>query len=147
MPLLVSILAGLSVTLVMTGASQLVFGPARSVRREVARLQRTGPDPFGVRARRGRRERRLRLRKAFRDLGERIEDRQVEMEGVRLRLIQAGYWDSDAVRYYLAARVVLPAGLVGTTPSGRRHPGGADRLSGLDRPSVVHHAAEIPAVA
>ncbi len=115
MPLLVSILAGLSVTLVMTGASQLVFGPARSVRREVARLQRTGPDPFGVRARRGRRERRLRLRKAFRDLGERIEDRQVEMEGVRLRLIQAGYWDSDAVRYYLAARVVLPAGLVGTT--------------------------------
>jgi tight adherence protein C len=96
----------------MTGTSQIVFGQARGVRREVARLKDTGPSPFGVRARRRRQERRQRLRKALRDLGERMEERQPELAGVRRRLVQAGYWDSDAVRYYLGARVALPAILV-----------------------------------
>jgi len=44
-----------------------------------------------------------------------MEDRQGELDGVRRRLVQAGYWDPDAVRYYLGARVFLPAALTGAT--------------------------------
>lgn len=115
MPYLVALLAGLSVTLVMTGAFQIVFRPARAVSREVANLQLTGPQPFDIRARRRRQERRQRFRQALRDLGEKMEDRQGELDGVRRRLVQAGYWDPDAVRYYLGARVFLPAALTGAT--------------------------------
>lgn len=111
MPFFVSVLAGLSVTLVMTGVFQLLFRPARAVGRELVRLQETGPRPFDVRARRRRRERRLRFRKALEDIGERIEDRQGEMDGVRRTLVQAGFWDPDAVRIYLGVRAALPAAL------------------------------------
>jgi len=114
-PYFVALLAGLSVALVMTGAVQMFFRPARAVGREVARLQETGPRPFDIRARRRRRERRQRFREALRDIGERMEDRQGELEGVRLRLVQAGYWDPEAVRYYLGIRVALPAILAGGT--------------------------------
>jgi tight adherence protein C len=114
MPLLVAILAGLSVTLLMTATLQLSFGQDRAVSREVAKLQDAGPLPFDLRARRIRRERRQQLRKAFQSLGERMEGRQGELDGIRRRLVQAGYWDSDAVRYYLAARIVLPSVLAGT---------------------------------
>ena len=109
MPLLVSLLAGFSVTLLMTATLQLTLGQSRAVGREVARLQEAGPKPFDIRARRRRRERRQHLRKALREIGERMEDRQDELEGVRRRLVQAGYWDPEAVRYYLGARVALPA--------------------------------------
>jgi len=111
----VALLAGLSAMLVMTGTFQLFFRPARAVGREVARLQETGPKPFDIRVRRRRRERRKRLRKALRDLGERMEERQAQLEGVRRRLVQAGYWDPDAVRYYLGIRAALPAALAGGT--------------------------------
>jgi tight adherence protein C len=114
-PYLVALLAGLSVALVMTGFVQLVLRPARAVSREVADLQESGPKPFDIRARRRRRDRRHRFRKALADLGERMEDRQGELEGVRRRLVQAGYWDPEAVRYYLGIRVALPAILAGGT--------------------------------
>jgi tight adherence protein C len=41
------------------------------------------------------------------------EGQTTEMEGVRRRLVQAGFWDPDAVRYYLGARVVIAASLAG----------------------------------
>lgn len=115
MPYFVAILAGLSVTLVMTGTFHLLFRPARAVGREVARLQETGPQPFDIRARRRRRERSQRFRKALQELGERMEERQGELDGVRRRLVQAGYWDPDAVRLYLGIRAALPAILGGGT--------------------------------
>jgi len=114
-PYFVAILAGLSVTLVMTGTFQLVFRPARAVSREVSRLQQAGARPFDIRARRRRQERRKRFRQALRELGERMEDRQGELEGIRRRLVQAGYWDPEAVRYYLGIRAALPAILAGGT--------------------------------
>ncbi len=114
MPYFVAILAGLSATLVLTGIFQLFFRPARAVGREVAKLQETGPKPFDIRARRRRRERRMRFRKALQDIGERMEDRQGgELEGVRRSLVQAGYWDPDAVRVYLGIKAALPAALAG----------------------------------
>ncbi len=115
MPYFVAILAGLSVTLVMTGTFQLVFRPARAVSREVSRLQQAGARPFDIRARRRRQERRKRFHQALRELGERMEDRQGELEGIRRRLVQAGYWDPEAVRYYLGIRAALPAILAGGT--------------------------------
>lgn len=115
MPFFVAILAGLSVTLVTTGTIQVLLRPTRAVGREVDRLQEFGPKPFDIRARRRRRERSQRFRKALREIGERIEDRQGELEGVRRRLVQAGYWDPDAVRYYLGIRTALPAALAGGT--------------------------------
>jgi tight adherence protein C len=115
MPLFVAILAGLSVTLVTTGTIQVLLRPTRAVGREVDRLQEFGPKPFDIRARRRRRERSQRFRRALREIGERIEDRQGELEGVRRRLVQAGYWDPDAVRYYLGIRTALPAALAGGT--------------------------------
>ena len=115
MPYFVAVLAGLSVTLVLTGTLQLMFRPARAVGREVARLQETGPQPFDIRARRRRRDRSQRFRKALEELGERMEDRQGELEGVRRKLVQAGFWDPDAVRLYLGIRAALPAALAGAT--------------------------------
>jgi tight adherence protein C len=44
-----------------------------------------------------------------------MEDRQGELDGIRRRLVQAGYWDPEAVRYYLGIRVGLPAILAGGT--------------------------------
>jgi tight adherence protein C len=114
-PYFVAVLAGLSVTLVLTGTFQLMFRPARAVGREVAKLQETGPQPFDIRARRRRRDRSQRFRKALEELGERMEDRQGELEGVRRKLVQAGYWDPDAVRLYLGIRAALPAALAGAT--------------------------------
>ena len=115
MPYFVAILAGLSVTLVLTGVFQILLRPARAVGKEVAILQETGPKPFDIRARRRRSERRQRFREALRDIGERMEDRQGELEGVRRTLVQAGFWDPDAVRFYLGIRAALPAAMAGGT--------------------------------
>jgi tight adherence protein C len=125
---MVAIFAGLSVALIMAGMIQLMVTPARAIGREVADLRQTGPRPFDVRARKRRLDRRNQLRKALRDIGERIEEGQGEPEGIRKRLVQAGFWDPEAVRYYLGARVaaaVLLAGgtlLVGGALGGRLAP-------------------------
>ncbi len=113
MPYLVALLAGLSVTLVLTGFLQLWTAPSRVVSKEVATLREIGSRPFEAGQRRRRRDQRTRLQKALREIGERIEEGQADLEGVRKRLVQAGYWDPDAVRYYLAARVALAAVLGG----------------------------------
>lgn len=114
MPYFVALFAGLSAALVLAGIVQILTTPSRAVGREVARLQHTLPRPFEARARRRRRAQGARLRKALRDLGQRMEEGQTtELEGVRRRLVQAGFWDPDAVRYYLGARVVIAASLAG----------------------------------
>jgi tight adherence protein C len=115
MPVLVALFAGLSVALVMAGTIQLITNPARTVGRRVAELRRMAPRPFDIRARKQRLDHRKRLRKALKDIGARIEEGQREPEGVRRRLMQAGYWDPDAVYYYLGARVAAAAALAGGT--------------------------------
>ncbi|HSM62213.1 MAG TPA: type II secretion system F family protein [Longimicrobiales bacterium] len=115
MPYLVALFAGLSATLVMAGLIQIWLAPERVVSKEVASLRDTGPKPFEAGQRRRRREQRQRLQKVLRDIGQRIEEGQPELEGMRRRLVQAGYWDPEAVRYYLGARVLLAAVLGGGT--------------------------------
>lgn len=115
MPYLVALFAGLSATLVMAGLIQIWLAPARVVSKEVATLRDTGAKPFEAGQRRRRREQRERLQKVLRDIGQRIEEGQPELEGMRRRLVQAGYWDPEAVRYYLGARVLLAAVLGGGT--------------------------------
>ena len=114
MPWLVAVLAALSATLVWASLIQIWFSPWRAVGRQVARLQESGPQPFAAGARRRRHEQRQRLQQLLRVLGKRFEERQPELDGVRRRMVQAGFWDPDAVRYYFGARVLLAAVLAGT---------------------------------
>jgi tight adherence protein C len=116
-PYLVAILAGLSAALVATGFFQIWLAPARVVSKEVARLRQEGARPFEAGQRRRRRDQRKRLQKLVADIGMRMEDRQTELDGLRRRLIQAGFWNPEAVRYYLAARVLIPALIAGTVLS------------------------------
>lgn len=113
MPYLISMLAGLSAALVATSLIQLWGAPARVVGKQVARLREVGPRPFDGAQRRRRREQSRRLQKLMTDIGLRLEKRQSELEGMRRRLVQAGYWDPEAVRYYLGARVLLASALGG----------------------------------
>jgi len=113
MPYLVAIFAGLSATLVILGMVQVWYAPARAVNKQVAQLQEMGRAPFESGQRHRRRKQRQRLESVLRQIGERIERGQPEMDGVRRRLIQAGYWGPDAVRYYLGSRMLLAAVLGG----------------------------------
>ncbi len=113
MPYVVALFAGLSATLVMVGLFQIWFTPARAVNRELTHLREVGVGPFAVGQRRRRRKQRQRLEAVLRQIGERIERGQPEMDHMRKRLVQAGFWDPDVVRYYLGARVLLAAMLGG----------------------------------
>lgn len=115
MPYAVALFAGLSATLVVVGLFQIWSAPARAVSRELAQLRATGPQPFAAGQRRRRRKQRQRLEAVLREIGERMEREQPEMDHMRRRLVQAGYWDPDVVRYYLGARVLLAAALGGGT--------------------------------
>jgi len=115
MPYVVALFAGLSATLVISGLYQIWYAPARAVGKELAQLQNMGPKPFESGQRHRRRKQRQRLQAVLREIGERIEQGQPEMDGMRRRLIQAGYWDPDVVRYYMGARVLLAALLGGGT--------------------------------
>lgn len=113
MPYLVAVLAALSATLVWASLVQIWTSPSRTVSKEIARIQQGGPHPFASAARRRRREQRVRLQKVLRVLGKRFEARQPHVDGMRRRLVQAGFWDPDAVRYYLGGRVLLASVLGG----------------------------------
>jgi len=113
MPYIVALFAGLSATLVMAGLFQIWFTPARAVNKELTQLQEVGAAPFAAGQRRRRRKQRHRLESVLRQIGERIERGQPETDHMRKRLLQAGYWNPDVVRYYLGARVLLAAMLGG----------------------------------
>jgi tight adherence protein C len=109
MPYIVALFAGLSAMLVMVGLFQIWFTPARAVNKEIAQLREIGAAPFAPGQRRRRRKQRQRLESVLRQIGERIERGQDETDHMRKRLVQAGFWDPDVVRYYLGARVLLAA--------------------------------------
>jgi tight adherence protein C len=113
MPYVVALFAGLSAMLVMAGLFQIWFTPARAVNKEITQLRELSAAPFAAGQRRRRRKQRKRLESVLRQIGERIERGQPEMDQMRKRLVQAGYWDPDVVRYYLGARVLLAAILGG----------------------------------
>ncbi|HSJ13925.1 MAG TPA: type II secretion system F family protein [Longimicrobiales bacterium] len=113
MPLLVGTLAGLSVTLLVLALYDLATAPGRGVARELAELRSRDPSPFNPASRRYRQSTRQRLEAVVGRLGEEMVKRgDLDLEGWSKRLVQAGFWNSEAPRIFFGARVVLAASLL-----------------------------------
>lgn len=112
-PILVAILSGLSVTLVVISVFGLVTAPGRTVSQEIEELRSLDPSPFGSVSRRRRQSRKQSLQDVVGRLGEQVVNRGgLDLDGWSRRLVQAGYWNSEASRLFFGARVVLTAVLV-----------------------------------
>lgn len=109
MPYLVAILAGLTVTLVLVALYDLVTAPKRAVAKELEEIRNLQPSPFGSVARRRRQSNKERLRDLIQMLGEHVERGGLDLEGWSRKLVQAGYWNSEAARIFFGVRVVLTA--------------------------------------
>ncbi len=109
MAYLVSVLAGLCVMMLLVALYELATTPARAVARELDEIKNTNPSPFGNVARRRRQSKKEQLHDVVKLLGERVERGGLDVDGWAKKLIQAGYWNPDAARIFLGARVVLTA--------------------------------------
>jgi tight adherence protein C len=113
MPILVGILAGLSVTLVVIALFDLATAPGRVIAHELEQLRSHDPSPFGSVSRRRRQSSKQRLQDVVGRLGEEMVKRgDLDLEGWSKKLVQAGFWNSEAPRMFFGARVVMAAGLV-----------------------------------
>jgi tight adherence protein C len=114
-PILVGILAGLSVTLVVIALFELATAPGRVVAHELEQLRSRDPSPFGSVSRRRRQSSAQHLQDLVGRLGEQMVKRgNLDLEGWTKRLVQAGFWHPEAPRIFFGARVVLATGLVFT---------------------------------
>jgi tight adherence protein C len=112
-PFLVGILAGLCVTLVVIGLFDLATAPGRAVSHELEELRSRDPSPFGSVSRRRRQSSKQKLQDAVGKLGEQMVQRgDLDLDGWSKRLVQAGFWSSEATRIFFGARAVLAVGLV-----------------------------------
>ncbi len=112
MPILVGGLAGLSVTLVVLALFDLATSPGRVVAHELEELRTRDPSPFGSVSRRRRQSSKQRLQDVVGRLGEEMVKRgDLDLEGWSKKLVQAGFWNTEAPRIFFGARVVLAAGL------------------------------------
>jgi tight adherence protein C len=112
-PVPVAILAGLSATLVVIALFEMVTAPGRAVAVELDELRRRDPSPFGSVSRRRRQSRRQKLQDVVGKLGEHMIKRGgLDLHGWSKRLVQAGFWNSDATRLFFGARLVLTVLLV-----------------------------------
>jgi tight adherence protein C len=112
-PVPVAILAGLSATLVVIALFEMVTAPGRAVAVELDELRRRDPSPFGSVSRRRRQSRRHKLQDVVGKLGEQMIQRGgLDLHGWSKRLVQAGFWNSDATRLFFGARLVLTVVLV-----------------------------------
>ncbi len=111
-PILVGILAGLSVTLVVIGLFDLAVTPGRALALELEELRSRDPSPFRSKARRRRQSSKQKLQEVVGKLGEHMVRRgDLDLDGWSKRLVQAGFWNSEAVRIFFGVRVVLTVGL------------------------------------
>lgn len=110
---LVGILAGLCVTLLMVALYEISTTPQRAVAKELAEIRDVRPSPFGSVARRRRQSSRQKVGDVVRMLGEHVEGGGLDVEGWARKLVQAGYWNGDALRIFFGTRVLLSAGFVG----------------------------------
>lgn len=110
---LVGILAGMCVTLLVVALYEISSAPQRAVAKELAEIRNVHPSPFGSVARRRRQSSRQRVGDVVRMLGAHVEGGGLDVEGWARKLVQAGYWNADAVRIFFGTRVVLSAGFVG----------------------------------
>ena len=111
MPYVVGVLAGLSVTLLVMALYELATTPVKAVARELEEIREVQPSPFRGAARRRRQMGKEKIRELIRKLGERAERGGLDRAGWSKRLVQAGFWNSDALRVFLGARVLAGAGL------------------------------------
>jgi tight adherence protein C len=113
MPLMVGILAGLSVTLVVIALFDLGTAPGRVVAHELEQLKRHDPSPFGAVSRRRRQSGAQKLQDIVGRLGEEMVKRgSLDLDGWSKKLVQAGFWSPEAPRIFFGSRVVLAAGLI-----------------------------------
>jgi tight adherence protein C len=113
MPIMVGILAGLSVTLVVIALFDLATAPGRVVAHELQQLRSHDPSPFASVSRRRRQSSAQRLQDVVGRLGEEMVKRgSLDLAGWSKRLVQAGFWNPEAPRIFYGARAVLAAGLV-----------------------------------
>lgn len=111
-PILIAILSGASVTLVVISIFGLVTAPGRTVSQELEELRTLEPSPFGSVSRRRRQSRKQNLQDVVGKLGEQMVRRGgLDLEGWSRRLVQAGFWNSEAPRLFFGARVLLASGL------------------------------------
>jgi tight adherence protein C len=112
-PIMVGILAGLSVTLVVIALFDLANAPGRVVAHELEQLRSHDPSPFGSVSRRRRQSSAQKLQDVVGRLGEEMVKRgSLDLDGWSKRLVQAGFWNTDATRLFFGARAVLTTGLV-----------------------------------
>jgi tight adherence protein C len=111
-PYLVAVLAALCVTMLLVAVFELATTPARAVARELEEIKNLQPSPFGSVSRRRRQSNKQKLLDVVRQLGEHVERGGLDLQGWARKLVQAGYWNPDATRIFLGARVCLAAGLV-----------------------------------
>lgn len=114
MPYLVGVLAGLCVTMFLAAVYELTMAPARAVARELEEIRKLQPSPFGSASRRTRQSRKQKLRDLILKLGERVEHGELDLEGWGRRLVQAGFWNPEAVRIFFGIRVASTGGLIFT---------------------------------
>jgi tight adherence protein C len=88
------------------------------VAKEIDEIRTSRPSPFGSVSRRRRQSSKQRLHEVVRMLGEHVERGGMEVEGWAKRLVQAGYWNAEAVKIFFGARIVLTAVLVGAGLAG-----------------------------
>jgi tight adherence protein C len=113
MPIMVGILAGLSVTLVVIALFDLATAPGRVVAHELEQLRSHDPSPFGSVSRRRRQSSAQKLQDVVGRLGaEMVKRGSLDLAGWSKRLVQAGFWNPDAPRIFFGARAVLAVGLV-----------------------------------
>jgi len=113
MPILVGTLAGVSVTLLVLAVFDLVNSPARVVAHELEELRSRDPSPFGSVSRRRRQSSKQKLQEVVGRLGEEMVKRgDLDLEGWSKKLVQAGFWNSEAPRIFFGARMVVAAGLL-----------------------------------
>jgi tight adherence protein C len=113
MPIMVGLLAGLSVTLVVIALFDLATAPGRVVAHELEQLRSLDPSPFASVSRRRRQSSAQKLQDVVGRLGEEMVKRgSLDLNGWSKRLVQAGFWNPDAPRIFFGARAILAAGLV-----------------------------------
>jgi tight adherence protein C len=112
-PTLVGILAGLSVTLVVMALFDLTTAPRRAVSQELDELRSRDPSPFGSVSRRRRQSSKQKLQDVVGKLGEHVVERGgLDLEGWSRRLVQAGFWNPEATRFFFGFRVLFTVVLV-----------------------------------
>ena len=112
---LVGVLVALCVTLLVAGVYELATAPGRAVSRELEEIRSSKPSPFGSVSRRRRQTRKEQLRDAITQLGARVEEGGLDVQGWGRRLVQAGYWNPEAPRIFFGARLAVTVGLILTT--------------------------------